>query len=326
MTVAKEPDRRGEDEANRKTIARGMPGDSGVTVATTCTLFAAAHRRPAFPAPSDERARKFKAKPRALALRGRMCFWNESAVIAMLPRANKNKSPARRGNRAGLSCPVALAALRPDIVVCRSRWPLLDHLNDAARARFDQHGLAVHHGVAIRRGAIGLRHVVIGDAGFRQHTAHDHTILNGVVRHPLAHDVFAERRPPIDGDAVDVVVDDHAAAAHDADGVALRLRRDRYAHGACDCCNGKYLVPHVELLCDDARRSAPARNASPIHRAWHRSLEHAALTAAIFGILCRRWNPLKPKASAIVDTLHRIKPASRFDIHSPLHSPGGDPQ
>jgi hypothetical protein len=53
VTVAKEPDRRGELEVSRKTIARGMPGDSGVTVVTTCTLFAAAHRRPAFPAPSD---------------------------------------------------------------------------------------------------------------------------------------------------------------------------------------------------------------------------------------------------------------------------------
>jgi hypothetical protein len=30
-TVAKEPDHRGEHEGNRKTIARGMPGDSGVT-------------------------------------------------------------------------------------------------------------------------------------------------------------------------------------------------------------------------------------------------------------------------------------------------------
>jgi hypothetical protein len=62
VTVAKEPDRRGELEGNRKTIARGMPGDSGVTVATTCTLFAAAHRRPAFPAPSDWRVKENSGK------------------------------------------------------------------------------------------------------------------------------------------------------------------------------------------------------------------------------------------------------------------------
>ena len=38
---------------------------------------------------------------------------------------------------------------------------------------------------------------------------------------------------------------------------------------------------------------------------------------------------MKPQASAIVEPLHRIKSASRFDIrsplHSPLHSPSGDP-
>jgi hypothetical protein len=62
VTVAKEPDRRGEHEGSRKTIARGMPGDSGVTVVTTCTLFAAAHRRPAFPAPSDWRVEENSGK------------------------------------------------------------------------------------------------------------------------------------------------------------------------------------------------------------------------------------------------------------------------
>jgi hypothetical protein len=31
-TVTKKPDHRGEHEGDRKTIARGMPGESGVTV------------------------------------------------------------------------------------------------------------------------------------------------------------------------------------------------------------------------------------------------------------------------------------------------------
>jgi hypothetical protein len=52
--------------------------------------------------------------------------------------------------------------------------------------------------------------------------------------------------------------------------------------------------------------------------------DNAHLSAAIFGILCRRWNPLKPQASPILEPLHRIKSASRFDIHSPLHSPSGE--
>jgi hypothetical protein len=33
--VTRKPDHRGEHEGNRKTIARGMPGKTGVTVVTT---------------------------------------------------------------------------------------------------------------------------------------------------------------------------------------------------------------------------------------------------------------------------------------------------
>src|SRR2546430_10540307 len=50
---------RGEREVSRKTIARGMPGRSGVTVVTmlVCLLFHTRGRgcigHPAFPAPSD---------------------------------------------------------------------------------------------------------------------------------------------------------------------------------------------------------------------------------------------------------------------------------
>src|ERR1700722_646364 len=138
---------------------------------------------------------------------------------------------------------------------------LLDHLNDTARTWVDQHGSAVHHRVAVGRDGIGLRHVVIGDAGFRQHAAHDHAIRNRVIRHALAHDIFAERRTLIDGDAIDVVIDDHVAATNHAGGDrALRLRRDWRADGARDRDNGKYPASHPQLLCDDARPLAPARN------------------------------------------------------------------
>src|SRR5712672_2384266 len=50
---------RGEREVSRKTIARGMPGRSGVTVVTMLVCFFHCMRgrgriaRPAFPAPSD---------------------------------------------------------------------------------------------------------------------------------------------------------------------------------------------------------------------------------------------------------------------------------
>jgi hypothetical protein len=38
-TVANKPGHRGERDISRKTIARGMPGDSGVTVVTTLVCY-----------------------------------------------------------------------------------------------------------------------------------------------------------------------------------------------------------------------------------------------------------------------------------------------
>jgi hypothetical protein len=38
-TVARKPGHRGERDISRKTIARGMPGDSGVTVVTTLVCY-----------------------------------------------------------------------------------------------------------------------------------------------------------------------------------------------------------------------------------------------------------------------------------------------
>jgi hypothetical protein len=56
--MANKPGHRGEREGNRKTIARGMPGDPGVTVVSNscafyfCTRGRGRFGRPAFPAPS----------------------------------------------------------------------------------------------------------------------------------------------------------------------------------------------------------------------------------------------------------------------------------
>jgi len=70
-TVSNKPGHRGEHEVSRKTIARGMPVRSGVTVVTTLgCLFLSAPRlrrikRPAFPAPSILGGANVLAKPRA---------------------------------------------------------------------------------------------------------------------------------------------------------------------------------------------------------------------------------------------------------------------
>src|SRR5260370_33965521 len=59
MTVSNKCGHRGEREISRKTIARGMPGETGVTVVTTLVCFILFRTRgcgciahPAFPAPS----------------------------------------------------------------------------------------------------------------------------------------------------------------------------------------------------------------------------------------------------------------------------------
>ena len=84
---------------------------------------------------------------------------------------SKKKSPARRGRPGEAFMPGSPLRRSGQFAWFRQTEPLVDHLNDAAGARLDQHGLPVHHGVAMGRGTIGLRHVVIGDAGFRQYAA-----------------------------------------------------------------------------------------------------------------------------------------------------------
>jgi hypothetical protein len=44
-TVSNKPGHRGEHEGNRKTIARGMPDETGVTVVTTLVCFFISHAR-----------------------------------------------------------------------------------------------------------------------------------------------------------------------------------------------------------------------------------------------------------------------------------------
>jgi hypothetical protein len=67
-TVARKPGRRGEHEGNRKTIARGMPGDSGVTVVTVTAGAAVflparlrAHRAPGIPCALTFEGKAFSA-------------------------------------------------------------------------------------------------------------------------------------------------------------------------------------------------------------------------------------------------------------------------
>ena len=83
-TVSTKPGHREEREVSRKTIARGMPGCSGVTVVTTlvCLFFytrgCGRIARPAFPAPSDIKGTRNSCTARANSRRGnaKVCLMN----------------------------------------------------------------------------------------------------------------------------------------------------------------------------------------------------------------------------------------------------------
>jgi hypothetical protein len=76
-TVSTKPDHRGEHEGNRKTIARGMPGDSGVTVVTTTgehlypflPTRLRAHRAPGIPCALYLEGKEFSSKTSGAASR-----------------------------------------------------------------------------------------------------------------------------------------------------------------------------------------------------------------------------------------------------------------
>ena len=87
-TVATKPGHRGEREGNRKTIAQGVPGETGVTVVTMLVCFVLFRTRgfgrigrPAFPAPSDFSGAGLQSKTRAKgAARSRSCVCKCVAV------------------------------------------------------------------------------------------------------------------------------------------------------------------------------------------------------------------------------------------------------
>src|SRR5437763_702462 len=88
MTVSNKPGHRGEHEVSRKTIARGVPGETGVTVVTTLVCFILFRtrdcgriQRPAFPAPSGFSGAGLQSKTRAqAAARSRSCVCKCVAV------------------------------------------------------------------------------------------------------------------------------------------------------------------------------------------------------------------------------------------------------
>ncbi len=101
-------------------------------------------------------------------------------------RTSQRKAPPGGGYRTRLSSRTRAISNASSGLSRSGAYGLVDHLNDTAAARLDQHGLAVHDGVAVRRAAETLRHVVIGHAGFGQGGADHDAIGNREGRHTLA--------------------------------------------------------------------------------------------------------------------------------------------
>src|SRR4051812_27376859 len=78
------------------------------------------------------------------------------------------------------------------------RLVLLDDLDNAAAARLDQNRAAVHDRVAIFPRAIFSRHLVIGNALFRQHGADPDILAVLIGRASLLDDIAAEAGTLVD--------------------------------------------------------------------------------------------------------------------------------
>src|SRR5258707_11795846 len=150
-TVSNKPGHRGEREVSRKTIARGMPGETGVTVVTTLVCLFFYHtrgcgciERPAFPAPSDLRGREIQANLARKPRRDREVVF---AVIARSEATKQSTLPLRlhgllRGacHRAAL-CPDPLA--RDDGPWCCSKKEAA-HTHDCVSSLRTQGCTALH--------------------------------------------------------------------------------------------------------------------------------------------------------------------------------------
>src|SRR5258708_5979745 len=128
-TVTTKPGHRGEREVSRKAIARGMPGETGVTVVTNSCVCFFTHEaagalgirhslRPLF----SERAKQFcKTRARRAArsrcfIRKQRCLKIESARArkrVTFPLAERHRPPSRRCEQ--------LAAVWLDVLQCNAR-------------------------------------------------------------------------------------------------------------------------------------------------------------------------------------------------------------
>jgi hypothetical protein len=109
----------------------------------------------------------------------------------------------------------------------RSTIALFEDFDDPVGARFDQNRTAVHDGVAIIPNAIFRRHVIIGDACFRQNRADPDRLVIFVGRPALLDHIAVKAGPLIDaehpGNTTHHAADDTPDHGADRTGCAFAL-------------------------------------------------------------------------------------------------------
>jgi hypothetical protein len=104
---------------------------------------------------------------------------------------------------------------------------LFDDLDDPAGTRFDQNCAAIYNRVPIFPGAVFRRHVVIGDAFFRQNHADSDVLAILIGRASLLNDITAKAGTFIDaedsGYATDHAANDTADDGTDGTGCSFAI-------------------------------------------------------------------------------------------------------
>src|SRR3954447_19823170 len=130
----------------------------------------------------------------------------ESALAGAAMAARRNAKARIAGpcpDREEPRCiPALYAGSRPHTNA--SRTELLDYFNHAACARFNQHRRLVDDRVPVIAHAVFGRHVIVGDAGFRQHGSGAERLGISVgMRAMLANGIIAETRAVGAGEPTD---------------------------------------------------------------------------------------------------------------------------
>src|SRR5258708_6943084 len=135
--------------------------------------------------------------------------WLHRPMLQNVKKALANSEPSTHGTKRTYRSPHRMSAFGERGCVDRDRRRktkgpsrktalvlLLDDLDDAPRARFNQNGAAIHHRVAMVAYTVLRRHIVIGDAFLREDRPNPYIFAILIRRASLFDDVGTEARTP----------------------------------------------------------------------------------------------------------------------------------